>query len=199
MKKFKHINTGEIITYQDGVIKAGNCCIETGVEPSSDFWEESIWTTEDGMEAFYNDNLAWVINNNFAYMLTLGRIHVTGCLLDKNTYKVFSTQEAAEEYIRTFKNYKTVDGKQIEEGDVFYCYDNKRFKCIETKFGQFKASKWDGKRYRTKEEVEELILFNKPCLSLNDLLEVWGWNTEVYKTSPLFLKFKELVNEKIKL
>ena len=39
-KVYKHKNTGEIITYKDGIIKSGNCSIETGVEPSSEFWTE---------------------------------------------------------------------------------------------------------------------------------------------------------------
>ena len=40
IRKFKNKKTGETITYKDGVIKAGNCVIETGVEPSSEFWME---------------------------------------------------------------------------------------------------------------------------------------------------------------
>jgi hypothetical protein len=53
--------------------------------------------------------------------------------------------------------------------------------------------------FSTKEAAEEYILFNKPCLSLNDLLDVWGdkSNIELYKTSPLFIDFKEVANHKI--
>jgi len=42
MKTFKHKRTGEIATYKDGVFKQGNCCVEIGTEPSSEFWEEVI-------------------------------------------------------------------------------------------------------------------------------------------------------------
>jgi hypothetical protein len=38
-KKFKHKKTGEIATYQDGVLKSSGFCVEIGVEPSSEFWE----------------------------------------------------------------------------------------------------------------------------------------------------------------
>ena len=49
-------------------------------------------------------------------------------------------------------------------------------------------------------DVEEHILMNKPLLSLNDLLSVWGdTNTlDVYSNSPLFTKFKKLANEKLR-
>ena len=41
-KKFKHKKTGEIATYKDGVLKSSGFCVEIGVEPSSEFWEEVI-------------------------------------------------------------------------------------------------------------------------------------------------------------
>jgi len=42
MKKFKHKKTGEIATYKNGVLKIERCCVEIGVEPSSEFWEEIV-------------------------------------------------------------------------------------------------------------------------------------------------------------
>jgi hypothetical protein len=41
-KEFKHKKTGEIATYQDGVLKSSGFCVEIGVEPSSEFWEEVV-------------------------------------------------------------------------------------------------------------------------------------------------------------
>lgn len=157
---------------------------------SSEKVKEPLFIPFDG-EKIYKGHAFYAVDNYFNewYIPCYGSDN----LEIPSSWVIFADKNKAEEYIRTFKNYKTVDGKQIKEGDVFYCYDNKRFKCIETKFGQFKSSKWDGKRYRTKEEVEELILMNKPCLSLNDLLDAWGEDTEFYKTSSLFLKFKSLV------
>ena len=54
--------------------------------------------------------------------------------------------------------------------------------------------------FAKKEVAEEHILMNKPLLSLNDLLSVWGdTNTlDVYSNSPLFTKFKKLANEKLR-
>ena len=39
-KTFKHRKTGEIATYEDGVLKSSGFCVELGVEPSAEFWEE---------------------------------------------------------------------------------------------------------------------------------------------------------------
>lgn len=41
-KTFKHRKTGEIATYEDGVLKSSGFCVELGVEPSSELWEEVI-------------------------------------------------------------------------------------------------------------------------------------------------------------
>jgi hypothetical protein len=153
-----------------------------------------VLTSFDG-ESIYKETSVWGVTNTFglAYCSWFEDY-------DAKHLKIFAKKENAENYINTYKNYKTVDGKQIKEGNVFYCYDNKRFKCIETKFGQFKASKWDGKRYKTKEEVEELILMNKPCMSLNDLLDAWGNvdDRECYKQSILFNNYKKAAQNKIK-
>lgn len=40
MKKYKHKKTGEIATYENGVLKSSGFCVEIGVEPSKEFWEE---------------------------------------------------------------------------------------------------------------------------------------------------------------
>jgi hypothetical protein len=46
------------------------------------------------------------------------------------------------------------------------------------------------------QKLEELD-YNKPLLSLNDLLSVWGSKIEDYKTSPLFHSFLELAKSKL--
>lgn len=40
MKHFQHKKTKEIVTYEDGVLRTNQFCIELGVEPSAEFWEE---------------------------------------------------------------------------------------------------------------------------------------------------------------
>ena len=41
-RTFKHKKTGELAYYKDGLFKQGRFCVEIGVEPSSEFWEEVI-------------------------------------------------------------------------------------------------------------------------------------------------------------
>jgi hypothetical protein len=54
------------------------------------------------------------------------------------------------------------------------------------------------KAFSTSAAAEEFILMNKPCLSLNDLLSVWGLgDRKCQENSPLFLNFKKLAKSKI--
>lgn len=106
--------------------------------------------------------------------------------------KLFAKKENAENYLKTYKDYKTADGEQIVEGQTFYVYDDKYFKCIKTCFGNFTSDKWAGKRFKTEDEVNELILMNKPCLSLKEVHEIG--NKPIYGLESL----KELVKQKLK-
>lgn len=162
---------------------------------SSDKVKIPIYKTCDGFEAFGGDILYCVTEDTDSlFQFTATRAYII-------MGKIFAKQENAEAYIKDFKNYKTVDGDYIKEGQTFYIYDDVRYKCFEATYGQFKNKSWDGKRYKTKEEVLELIIMNKPCLSLNDLLDSWSevGDREVYASSPMFNKFKNTVKEKLKL
>ena len=99
-KVFKHRKTGEIAYYKDGILKSGDCCIEIGVEPSSDIWEKPIWKTEDGVDVFERESVAWVIRENFKYTLPINSLHIEACLVHKDTYKVFSSEISAKNYLR---------------------------------------------------------------------------------------------------
>jgi len=68
--------------------------------------------------------------------------------------------------------------------------------------GNAKAFGCSSVEYRLKEWFPEAfkvkVDYNKPLLSLNDLLSVWGDINEVelYKTAPLFKNFRELAKSK---
>jgi hypothetical protein len=113
------------------------------------------------------------VGDVFYYIGDADNICETSCLFkgdeDFSKFKTFAKRENAEEYIKTYKNYKTADGQQIVEGQTFYVYDDKNFKYIKTSFGNFTADKWAGKRFKTKKEVEELIRLNKKRFSLADI------------------------------
>ncbi len=98
MKKFKHLKTGEIAIYQDGVLKSSGFCVEIGVEPSSEFWEEIIekpvlFITADGKEIREGDSYVYVFN----YNIVGTRAFKSNYLKLDNYY--FSTRKAAENYI----------------------------------------------------------------------------------------------------
>ena len=89
--------------------------------------------------------------------------------------------------------FTTEDGVEIFKGDSYYLV-SKDF-CIG--FCSFYSkSDLTYKLFSTKEKAEEYILQNKPCLSLNDLLSVWG-NSVYPEMSPLFLKFEKLAKSKL--
>jgi hypothetical protein len=97
--------------------------------------------------------------------------------------------------------FKTLDGQEMKFGDKFYVVDTKYFKIFEAEAGiTFKTEKWIKNSYADKKFAEEWILNNKPVLSLNDLLSVWGAmeNKDFYAISPLFKNFKEIAENKIK-
>jgi hypothetical protein len=97
--------------------------------------------------------------------------------------------------------FKTLDGQEMKYGDKFYVVDTKYFKIFEAEAGiTFKTEKWIKNSYFDKKFAEEWILNNKPVLSLNDLLSVWGAmeNKDFYAISPLFKNFKEIAENKIK-
>ena len=149
-KTYRHRKTGELAYYKDGIIKVGNYSIETGVEPSSKFWEEvkePILTTFDGVELFDQD---------IYYFIWLS---------------------------------KPAHGQEI----------NKIYKAIVRPLEEDTSWSSDAVFFSTEELAEEYILMNKPRLSLNDLLSVWGSTNEfdVYENSPLFKNFKNLAKTKL--
>ena len=206
MKTFKHKTNGSTMTYKDGCMKIENLVIEG--TPNLDYWEEVfekeeiLLKTEDGFNIFEGEDyfFFWAddkpaigqqpykLYNHKAEKLEEYEIWAEDA-------RFFGKRENAEKVL----SYTTAEGDLIKEGQEFYVYDNLNFKCLETTYGHFKNEKYNGRRFKTKGEVEQLILMSKPCLSLKELLSVWGeTNTlEVYCNSPLFNKFKNLVNEKL--
>lgn len=105
--------------------------------------------------------------------------------------------------LRTFDKIKKVplftteDGVDVFAGDAYYVVSE----IFEIHF--FTAIKghytFRDNVFSTKEKAEEYILLNKTCLSLNDLLSVWGdtENIKHFKVSPLFKDFKKLAKSKL--
>lgn len=76
---------------------------------AKEFWEEVVtFTSEDGVEILFGRSVYWVINYesagwDYAYRLTFEKAHLS---LDfVNTYKIFSTKQAALNYVSNSKVY----------------------------------------------------------------------------------------------
>jgi hypothetical protein len=96
--------------------------------------------------------------------------------------------------------FTTDDGVDIYQGDKYVLIFDDFHK--ESFIADKDIKIWtDGKPYyrlSSKEKAYEYILMNKPCLSLNDLLSVWGLGDKKHQAnSPLFLNFKELLKSKL--
>ena len=63
----------------------------------------------------------------------------------------------------------TKDGYKINTGDKYFIVEN--FRIREVVGGTFTKSKWDDFRFKGRENAENWILYNKPCLSLNDVMQ----------------------------
>lgn len=98
--------------------------------------------------------------------------------------------------------FTTEDGVGIFAGEEFYLiyavngigYPNKTIARKELlPFQSYQ------KTFSTREVAEDWLIMNKPLLSLDDLLSVWGSARpkEYYSTSPLFESFKELAKSKL--
>lgn len=197
-KIFKNRKSGELAYYKDGIFKQGNCSVEIGVEPSSEFWEKAF-KTEDGEIKFCGDSVAWYILDSYRYMLTLCETHYKLLDGEGSTYKIFSTVEKAKKYEEKHKEpiLTTEDNEDIFGGESIYSVTDD-FQLCYTSIAT-KENVQGIRVFAKRENAEEYILMNKPILSLNDLLSVWGFSDEfdVYKSSPLFQNFKNLAKTKL--
>jgi hypothetical protein len=246
-RTFKHKKTGEVAYYKDGVCRQGRFCVEIGVEPSSEFWEEVVekdyeilsFRASTGLLRIKDydglfqangdvrrDNTTeqsllkggWDIYSvkrlNDGEIFTIGDKIKDGNIITKidrffikNDNLLFTTEDTnCGNYLINLIKYKqplftTQDNVDLKFGDKFYVVDTQYFKIFEAEAGiTFKSEKWIKNSYADKKLAEEWIVMNKPVLSLNNLLSVWGAmeNKDFYAISPLFKNFKEIAENKIK-
>lgn len=192
MKKFKHKKTGEIATYKDGVLKSSGFCVEIGVEPSSEFWEEVI--EKDYLILTYNDsNYIKIIRS--VKRLTDNEIFFIGdkvktdglswdeiqtiqsfqtnsngffARLGREENSSFVTYKRLDELKKVKKLFTTQDGIDMYEGDK--CWAGYLEEGIESfEFLDYEGTSKRMIYFSTKKAAKEYILMNKPCLSLNDV------------------------------
>ena len=98
--------------------------------------------------------------------------------------------------------FATEDGVSIFKGDRFSVVQPNTFQILnECRYPLTAPAKWVC--FSTEEKAKEYILLNKPCLSLNDFLSVFGSfapdneSLELLKPSSLFKSFEKLAKSKL--
>lgn len=132
-----------------------------------------ILTTEDGVPVYSYDSVQhWVINGNYEYALGFCKPNVDLLRDEPNTYKVFSTENAARDYVR--KNtpiFVTEDGVKIFEGGDYHYVDTD-FSITKVKAlhgcGQYTERKY----FFSFTEAQKYVNRTQPRLSIEDCLNI---------------------------
>lgn len=217
VRKFKNKKTGEIAYYKDGVLKSGDCSIETGREPSSDIWEERkyelfSWVDEKGNIYENREPVASIVGDSSFYITSIKRlsdgeifsvgdkVKKSGCentgtisqirMIDDRLYfssKTFGWTKL-ENIIKSVLI--TVDGVALYEGDTYYCVNS-----------SFNISKWvlyknliqeNVKIFSSEIAAKNYLRDNEKKYSLNDMVSVvnhWAYIKNV--TPEKILKYLE--------
>ena len=132
-KVFKHRKSGELAYYKDGIIKVGNCSVEIGVEPSSEFWNQILFITEDGVEIFEGGVYYVPQRKDKKYDGFLSIIAVSGRVYNSET-KRFASKQKALEFIEEFNResvFTTYDGVELFGGEkALLVTDNFFTRCL---------------------------------------------------------------------
>jgi len=200
-KVFKNKKTGEIAYYKDGILKVNNCAVEIGHEPSLEFWGLVERGEVIGKDFYGNDILKYSkiysvsddLNLYFTDMATKENIKGVRCFVSKDLAKRYKKER--EEIVLT-----TNDEVSLKFGDKYFVASPESYQIFEASAGiTFKTERWEGCGFSTRELAEEWILMNRPLLSLEDLLSVWGCSDDIefYRKSSLFSNFKKLAEKKL--
>ena len=198
-KIFKNRKSGELAYYKDGIFKQGNCSVEIGVEPSSEFWNQILFITEDGVEIFEGGVYYVPQRKDKKYDGLLSIIAVSGRVYNSET-KRFASKQKVLDFIEDFNResvFTTYDGVELFGGEEALLVTDNFLQGVLLNFSPEDFKNTKGKIFAKKENLEEYVLINKPILSLNDLLSVWGSDVEMYKESILFQNFKNLAKTKL--
>jgi hypothetical protein len=221
-KTYRHRKTGELAYYKDGVFKQGGYSIEIGVEPSSEFWTELSYKVLE--TKVYN--CQGISNGTYTEITSIKRLSdgEVFSIGDKINFRGLYGNSSEHKYdtikgfdlkqdgslgilyhnglvgLNKIEKYKesiltTEDNEELFGGENIYGVTDD-FKLCYTSI----ATKENVQRCRVfakRENAEEYILMNKPLLSLNDILSVWGDGAELFKESPLFKNFKDLAKTKL--
>jgi hypothetical protein len=208
MKKFKHRKTGEIATYQDGVLKSSGFCVEIGIEPSSEFWEEVIEKDYEILVYYCQNQIKSVKRLSDSEIFTigdkitdgdLGTCSIRGFKIENNKmHVIYLDYDYPLEKTVKYKQplFTTEDGVDIYKGDEIFIV-NKFFTIGFSKGVEYNNHK-DNKFFSTKEAAQEYIILNKPCLSINDVQKCLNkTDVDLDSEHELNYQLKKLVKSKL--
>lgn len=224
MKKFRNKKTGELATYQDGILNTKRFSIKTGIEPSKEIWEEILdFNFPVGTKVIdtFNEeyiytktkNGKWKIGTQDYFSINENQIGKNKRFkLLKNNYKILSFI-SNNESIHDKENdiYKTViySIKNLDNNEVFtlndtVIYNNEIFfiksfliinKMVEILISNHRI-------YFTlniNEVNKGNTYLNKVCLSAQDIFDIeFKYRKDrSFESSPMAIKILELVKKKI--
>jgi len=144
-----------------------------------------LFTTHDGVDIYEDDFVHWVAfykdkTPYYLYKLCFVKGHLE---LDfVNTYKIFSTKQAAEEYVAKNKVlFVTEDGVGIRKGNYYYLLAQHKIINKMLAIGNESLILSDYFRFSTEEKAQEYIDLNKPQYSKQDVINMF--NSSVYQES----------------
>ena len=194
----KRLSDGLVVTVGDNVVTKNTLTSEvvTGfrINDGKTSFKKGIWVTiknggmhldrikeirkpllitEDGVPVYSYDSVQhWVINGSYEYAIGLCKPNVDLLRDEPKTYKVFSTEKAARDYVR--KNtpiFITEDGVKIFEGGDYHYVDTD-FSITKMKAlhgcGQYTERKY----FFTFTEAQKYVNRTQPRLSIEDCLNI---------------------------
>lgn len=173
-KKFKHRTTGEIATYKDGVLKSSGFCVEIGVEPSKEFWEEiqEIKYYRLIKQTRTND---WAENNKTP--MEIGRVVCSQEVINSKpmSYWIRGQEQYWEEISKEefeISNKIKIKDTLLDFNTEFYVVNNWQVQKAYAGITFKDQDKWGKYSFLSQEEAEDYIVMNKPCLSIEDFKHV---------------------------
>lgn len=142
-----------------------------------------LFTTEDNVDIYEDDVVHWIAfykDKTPCYLYKSGFVKEHLELDLVNIYKVFSTKQAAEEYIVKQKVlFVTEDNVGIKKGDDYWIVNNFFDLILEKKHHANYGNPFPCKAFSTKEKAQEYIDLNKPQYSKQDVINMF--NLSVYQ------------------
>lgn len=163
-----------------------------------------LFTTKDCVDIFEGDSWWYVVNDS----LERGaRQTNTLVYLGNRTSETtkFSTREAAEAFIRENTRrtpvFKTSEGIDMFEGEDYFCVNTSNWAHVwKNTAKKHTRPALNVKTFKLKKDADEFLFRNKPCLSINEVAQVYStanqFNSYKGKFSSQGEALRRIVNSK---